>query len=110
MGEQGSGLVDDVDAHRGQQIAEHKPKSTADGRASRIGLQRAVSTRLATAQVGIVDEVVVHQCGGLEHLKRAGDVEHGVARIGMAVERIVGGEHQQRAQSFATFAAGCRLP
>jgi hypothetical protein len=41
-------------------------------------LERTVRGGLSAPGVGVVDDVVVHERGGVEHLERGGGIEHGV--------------------------------
>mgnify|MGYP006870772602 FL=1 len=43
----------------------------ADGLAMRTSGECAMRRRLATAQIGIIDDVIMHQRTGLEHFHRA---------------------------------------
>jgi len=71
MSELGSCLVRDVHACRGQHVAEHDAQAMADGLAMRTSGECAMRRRLATAQIGIIDDVIMHQRTGLEHFHRA---------------------------------------
>lgn len=50
--------------------------------------------RFASAHVGIVDDVVMHECGRLEHLDRACQVEHctGLRTLFLLAVRFAGGQ------------------
>ena len=68
--------------------------------------------RPAAAQIGVINDVVVHQGSGLEHLNRAGQIQHRVEiglLSGISGECAEGIQRQQRAQPFAAFAGRDRL-
>ena len=76
----------------------------ADGIIMGIRGKRTMSGRLATAQIGIVDDVVMHQRAGLKHFDRACQIQHRIHitfRHILRRERTERIQRQQRPQTFA---------
>ena len=90
------GVVGDVHAGGRQQIAQHDAEPHAQRRIVVRSGQRLVRGRFAAPQIGVVDDVVVYQRGGLEHLDRAGQVEHRIPALppGVPSQRAVGVQRQ----------------
>ncbi len=108
------GVAGDGHGCRGEQVSQHDAEPLADAVGARlIGgdiLERAVRGGLAAAQIGIVDDVVMHQGCGLEHLDRTCHVDDGLADRAVAIgvrlllRCIVGREGEQGSQPLASLA------
>ena len=108
VGKTAGGSACDFNAGGGQNVAEHQAQATAYGTAVYGLFQGMMCGRLAPAQIGFVDDVVMHQCGRLKHFNGAGQVDHGVTPIRrhVAGKNIEGVQCEQRTQSFASLAGG----
>jgi hypothetical protein len=78
-------LLEQVVAPGDEEIAEQDrggpPERRAVARPAGLRvrrLERTVRGGLSAPGVGVVDDVVVHERGGVEHLERGGGIEHGV--------------------------------
>ena len=64
----GCGLIRDIHARRGQHVAEHDAQTMTDSLTMRIGGKRTMRGWLAATQIGIIDDVIMHQGAGLKNL------------------------------------------
>jgi hypothetical protein len=93
----GEALVEELVAPAEEQVAEEDrrcpPEVVAGARPAGFGVQaleQAMRRRSASSRVGVVDDVVVHECRGVEYLERGcgrDDREAITARVGL--ERVV---------------------
>ena len=86
----------------------------ADGATVHSLFKSTVRGRFAAAQIGFVDDVVMHQGSGLKYFYGTREISHGVTHIrsraaGLGHQSIEGIQGQQRPQSFASLAGGCGL-
>src|SRR3954470_13812322 len=51
--------------------------------------ETAVQTRLATAKVGVVHDVVMHESSRVEDLERRGDRDHGIEGLTLGLADVV---------------------